>query len=81
LRLVDTLAVTGPDRPQHLEVNFRTNAVGSEIYVRKAALQQKDWWKKPPVPRYVAAHHEVGHVDFSSPEYRRELIEHLNRTL
>ncbi|MEV6394673.1 sporulation protein [Streptomyces sp. NPDC051907] len=65
-RLVDTLAVTGPDRPQHLEVNFHTNAVGSEIYVRKAALHQKDWWQKPPVLRYVAAHHEVGHVDFEA---------------
>ncbi|MGW6866586.1 sporulation protein [Streptomyces sp. NPDC054901] len=65
-RLVDTSAVTGPDRPQQLEVNFHTNAVGSEIYVRKAALHQKDWWMKPPVLRYVAAHHEAGHVDFEA---------------
>jgi sporulation-control protein len=65
-RLVDTMAVTGPDRPEILEVNFHTNAVGSEIYVRKAALHQKDWWKKPPALRYVAAHHEVGHVDFEA---------------
>jgi sporulation-control protein len=65
-RLVDTMAVTGPDRPEILEVHFHTNAVGSEIYVRKAALHQKDWWKKPPVLRYVAAHHEVGHVDFEA---------------
>lgn len=65
-RLVDTQAVTGPDRPQHLEVHFHTNAVGAEIYVRKAAQHQKDWWKKPPALRYVAAHHEVGHVDFEA---------------
>ncbi|MFB6615100.1 hypothetical protein ACFCV9_12940 [Streptomyces sp. NPDC056367] len=65
-RLVDTRAVTGPDRPEQLEVNFHTDAVGSEIYVRKAALHQKGWWKKPPALRYVAAHHEVGQVDFEA---------------
>ncbi|MFC0601285.1 sporulation protein [Streptomyces palmae] len=65
-RLVDTLAVTGPDRPEHLEVNFHTNAVGCEIFVRKAALFQTIWSEKPPYLRYVAAHHEVGRFDFEA---------------
>ncbi|MEU8616523.1 sporulation protein [Streptomyces sp. NPDC048623] len=65
-RLIDTLAVTGPDRPQHLEVNFHSNAVGCEIFVRKAALFQKRWAEKPPYERYTAAHHEVGQADFEA---------------
>ncbi|WFB05682.1 sporulation protein [Streptomyces sp. LX-29] len=73
-RLVDTLAVTGPDRPQNLEMNFHTNAVGCEFFVRKAALFQKTWSEKPPYLRYVAAHHEVGRLDFEA-EVRRWIEE------
>ncbi|MEU2119433.1 sporulation protein [Streptomyces sp. NPDC016459] len=65
-RLVDTLAVQGLPRPQHLEVTFVTNPVGAEIYVRKAALHQKEWARKPPYERYAAAHHEVGQRDFEA---------------
>lgn len=66
-RLVDTQAVNDTTgRPLNLEVNFHTNAVGCEIFVRKAALSQKFWSEKPPYERYVAAHHEVGRVDFEA---------------
>ncbi|MFB7518079.1 sporulation protein [Streptomyces sp. NPDC056144] len=49
-----------------LELYLHSNAVGAEIYLRKAALAEKDWWKKPPALRRVAAHHEIGHVDFEA---------------
>ncbi|MFE2558926.1 sporulation protein [Streptomyces sp. NPDC059352] len=65
-RCVATLAVTGPGRPQNLELYFHSNAVGAEVYVRRSGLTQKDWWQKPPALRYVAAHHEVGQVDFEA---------------
>ncbi|MFF0556317.1 sporulation protein [Streptomyces sp. NPDC004266] len=65
-RLIDSQAATRSDRPQHLEVTFHTNAVGSEIYVRKAALFQKRWNEKPPCAYFTAAHHEVGQVDFEA---------------
>ncbi|WP_405856369.1 sporulation protein [Streptomyces sp. NBC_00090] len=65
-RCVATLAVTGPGRPQNLELYFHSNAVGAEIYVRRSGLTQKDWWQKPPALRYVAAHHDVGQVDFEA---------------
>ncbi|MDV5147536.1 sporulation protein [Streptomyces sp. SBC-4] len=65
-RLVDSLAVHGSDRPQNLELYFHSNAVGAEIYLRKSALTQRDWWQKPPALRRVAAHHEVGQVDLEA---------------
>ncbi|MCX5392381.1 sporulation protein [Streptomyces sp. NBC_00094] len=65
-RLVATLAASEAGRPQNLELYFHSNAVGAEIYVRRSGLTQKDWWQKPPALRYVAAHHEVGHVDFEA---------------
>ncbi|MFH9723027.1 sporulation protein [Streptomyces sp. NPDC017254] len=66
-RLVATLAAAaGPDRPQNMELYLHSNAVGAEIYLRRSGLTQRDWWKKPPAVRHVAAHHEVGHVDFEA---------------
>lgn len=61
--LVDRIGQDG--RPHELELTFFTNSVGCEIYLRKAALNTKDWSNKPPALRYVAAHHEVGRVDFA----------------
>ncbi|MCX4982625.1 sporulation protein [Streptomyces sp. NBC_00572] len=68
LLLVDEQA--GQDRPRELELHFHTNAVGCEIFLRKAALKERNWKSKPPARRYVAAHHEVGRVDFGE-EVRR----------
>lgn len=61
--LVDRLGRDG--RPRELELTFFTNSVGCEIYLRKAALKTEDWRDKPPALRYVAAHHDVGRVDFA----------------
>ncbi|MFE6849522.1 sporulation protein [Streptomyces sp. NPDC057674] len=56
---------SGQDRPEELELHFHTNAVGCEIFLREAKLGER-WWKdKPPARRFVAAHHEVGRVDFA----------------
>ncbi|MFE5794755.1 sporulation protein [Streptomyces sp. NPDC056503] len=49
-----------------LELTFHTNAVGSEIFLRKLAGSTKYWEDKPPALRYVAAHHEVGARDFAA---------------
>ncbi|WP_406060958.1 sporulation protein [Streptomyces sp. NBC_01077] len=62
LLLVDQL--TGQDRPKELELHFHTNAVGCEIFLRMAAIGERHWKNKPPARRFVAAHHEVGQVDF-----------------
>ncbi|WP_329281625.1 sporulation protein [Streptomyces sp. NBC_00691] len=55
----------GGNRPEELELHFHTNAVGCEIFLREAKLDERYWTKKPPARRFVAAHHEVGHVDFT----------------
>ncbi|MFB7027631.1 MULTISPECIES: sporulation protein [unclassified Streptomyces] len=55
---------SGQDRPEELELHFHTNAVGCEIFLRKARIGERYWKRKPPARRYVAAHHEVGRVDF-----------------
>ncbi|MET9726162.1 sporulation protein [Streptomyces zaomyceticus] len=60
------LAATDADHPRNMELYLHSNAVGAEIYLRRAALAEKDWWGKPPALRYVAAHHEIGHVDFEA---------------
>ncbi|MCX5227876.1 sporulation protein [Streptomyces sp. NBC_00233] len=52
------------DRPKELELHFHTNAVGCEIFLRKAKLDERYWKDKPPARRFTAAHHEVGQVDF-----------------
>ncbi|GGY31812.1 hypothetical protein GCM10010363_10980 [Streptomyces omiyaensis] len=53
------------DRLREVELTFHTNAVGSEIFLRKYATG-KYWENKPPALRYVAAHHEVGARDFTA---------------
>ncbi|WP_405856367.1 sporulation protein [Streptomyces sp. NBC_00090] len=64
----------GEGRPRELELTFRANPVGCEIYLRKAAFREKYWEKKPPALRYVAAHHDLGRVDFAE-EVRRWISE------
>ncbi|MFE3016968.1 sporulation protein [Streptomyces sp. NPDC059256] len=53
------------DRPATLELTFVTNAVGCEIYLRPGAPDQFYWRDKPTAHRYIAAHHDVGKVDFA----------------
>ncbi|MEU5400708.1 sporulation protein [Streptomyces sp. NPDC005963] len=53
------------DRPESLELAFVTNAVGCEIHLRPGAPDQFYWRDKPPARRYLAAHHDVGKVDFA----------------
>ncbi|MEV6249349.1 sporulation protein [Streptomyces sp. NPDC051742] len=65
-RLVASLDAGKQGRPQNMELYVHSNAVGAEIFLRRSGLTEKDWWKKPPALRYVAAHHEVGHVDFEA---------------
>lgn len=55
----------GEGRPGKLELTFHTNAVGSEIFLRKPG-GTKYWDEKPPALRYVAAHHEAGTRDFAA---------------
>ncbi|MFJ6081101.1 sporulation protein [Streptomyces sp. NPDC092369] len=62
----------GQGRPQQLEVVFQNNAVGAMIHVRRAALDVRDWRRKPPARRFPAAHHEVGDADWR-PRIRRVL--------
>ncbi|GEB57655.1 sporulation protein [Streptomyces gardneri] len=64
----------GEGRPKELELTFRANPVGCEIYLRRAALGTQYWEKKPPALRYVAAHHDLGRVDFAE-EVRRWISE------
>ncbi|MCX0244728.1 sporulation protein [Streptomyces drozdowiczii] len=54
------------DRPSRLELSFVTNRVGCEIYLRRAAPAQDDWEDKPPAGSWVAAHHDIGRVDFAA---------------
>ncbi|MEU9143940.1 sporulation protein [Streptomyces sp. NPDC048349] len=61
LSLRQTFLLTGP-RP--LELTFHTNAVGSEVFLREADRRHTSWEDKPPALRFVAAHHEVGRLDF-----------------
>ncbi|WP_323145317.1 sporulation protein [Streptomyces sp. NBC_01565] len=67
LYLRQTFLLAGP-RP--LELTFHTNAVGSEIFLREADRRHTSWEDKPPALRFVAAHHEVGHREFTE-ETRR----------
>lgn len=67
LSLRQIFLLTGP-RP--LELSFHTNAVGSEIFLRDADRHHTAWKDKPPALRAVAAHHDVGRVDFAA-EARR----------
>ncbi|MER8034548.1 sporulation protein [Streptomyces hydrogenans] len=53
-------------RLAQLELTFHTNAVGSEIFLRRFGGKSKYWTEKPPALRYVAAHHEVGTRDFAA---------------
>ncbi|WUS97845.1 sporulation protein [Streptomyces sp. NBC_00708] len=62
--LADRLGTAG--RPPQLELSFITNRVGCEIYLRRAAPAQDDWEDKPPAASWVAAHHDVGSVDFGA---------------
>ncbi|WP_329621883.1 sporulation protein [Streptomyces sp. NBC_01255] len=64
----------GEKRPKNLELVFRANPVGCEIYLRRGDLGQKYWEKKAPALRYVAAHHDLGRVDFEA-EVRRWISE------
>lgn len=64
----------GEKRPQNLELVFRANPVGCEIYLRTGDLREKHWERKKPALRYVAAHHDVGRVDFQA-EVRRWISE------
>ncbi|MEU6669628.1 sporulation protein [Streptomyces sp. NPDC046727] len=64
----------GAGRPEQLEVVFHTNVVGALVHVRRAAPDVRDWDRKPPVRRFPAAHHEVGHVDWR-PQARKVLEE------
>ncbi|MDX2391105.1 MULTISPECIES: sporulation protein [unclassified Streptomyces] len=66
--------LTGWENPRELELTFHNNAVGCEIYLRRAALHKRHWDDKPPALRYVAAHHDVGRVDFAE-EVRRWISE------
>ncbi|MEK9521479.1 hypothetical protein MIU24_19100 [Streptomyces venezuelae] len=64
---IDTIVQSGParqGRPEQLELHFHTNAVGCEIFLRKAQLAEPHWPDKPPARRYAAAHHDLGRVDF-----------------
>ncbi|WP_225834506.1 sporulation protein [Streptomyces sp. NK08204] len=64
----------GPGRPEQLEVVFHTNVVGALVHVRRAAPDERAWDRKPPVRRFPAAHHEVGHVSWR-PQVRKALEE------
>ncbi|GHG11495.1 sporulation protein [Streptomyces zaomyceticus] len=68
LLLVDERS--GQNRPEELELHFHTNAVGSEIFLREAKLDERYWRNKPPARRFVAAHHEAGRVDFGAEVLR-----------
>ncbi|MEU3604775.1 sporulation protein [Streptomyces sp. NPDC035033] len=63
-RLVRPEASEG--RPREVELTFHTNAVGSEIFLRKGRGTTKYWDDRPRALRYVAAHHEVGARDFGA---------------
>ncbi|MCI3271261.1 sporulation protein [Streptomyces cylindrosporus] len=64
----------GGGRPEQLEVVFHTNPVGAMTYVRRAALDERDWADKPPTRCFPAAHHEVGQADWG-PRVRKVLEE------
>ncbi|MFC9794308.1 sporulation protein [Streptomyces sp. NPDC057695] len=76
LLLVDEQS--GQGRPEQLELHFHTNAVGCEIFLRKAKLAEPYWPDKPPARRYVAAHHDLGRVDFGQAV--RQWIGEVGRT-
>ncbi|MFF8508958.1 sporulation protein [Streptomyces sp. NPDC015492] len=76
LLLVDERS--GQDRPEQLELHFHTNAVGCEIFLRKARIEERYWKNKPPARRFVAAHHDLGRVDFG--EAVRQWIDEVGRT-
>ncbi|MFJ5828938.1 sporulation protein [Streptomyces sp. NPDC093089] len=65
-----TSRTDGGDRPRELELTFRTNAVGSEVFVRRASFREHRWKDKDPALRYLAAHHDVGRVDFGAEVLR-----------
>ncbi|MGW6389486.1 sporulation protein [Streptomyces sp. NPDC055103] len=65
---------SGETRAKSLELVFHANAVGCEIFLRRGALREKTWREKKPALRYVAAHHDVGRVDFEA-EVRRWISE------
>ncbi|MEV8531327.1 sporulation protein [Streptomyces sp. NPDC051211] len=67
LHLRQTFLLTGP---RQLELAFHTNAVGSEIFLREAYRRHTSWEDKGPALRLVAAHHDVGRLDFTE-EARR----------
>ncbi|MGW8361870.1 sporulation protein [Streptomyces wedmorensis] len=65
-----TSRTDGGDRPGELEVTFRPNAVGSEVFVRRASLRDQYWKDKNPALRCLVAHHDVGRVDFGAEVVR-----------
>ncbi|MGW2301120.1 sporulation protein [Streptomyces sp. NPDC001809] len=69
---------SGQGRPEQLELHFHTNAVGCEIFLREAKLNERYWKDKPPARRFVAAHHDLGRVDFG--EAVRQWIGEVGRT-
>lgn len=65
---------SGEKRPPNLELAMRANPVGCEIYLRTGDLREKHWENKTPALRYIAAHHDLGRVDFEA-EVRRWISE------
>ncbi|MFF9471618.1 sporulation protein [Streptomyces roseolus] len=57
----------GEGRAPRVELVFHTNAVGSEIFLRRFREGGDRYWdNKPKALRFVAAHHEVGSRDFGA---------------
>ncbi|MFD6760695.1 sporulation protein [Streptomyces roseolus] len=57
----------GEGRPSQVELTFHTNAVGSEIFLRRFRQGRDGYWRdQPKALRFVAAHHEVGSRDFGA---------------
>ncbi|NML49216.1 sporulation protein [Streptomyces sp. R302] len=75
-RLVDRKG--GEGRPPQLELVFHTNAVGSEIFLRRFRQSADGYWgDQPKALRFAAAHHEVGARDFDADA--RQWLEGLAR--
>ncbi|GAA3059224.1 hypothetical protein GCM10017562_25290 [Streptomyces roseofulvus] len=75
-RLVDRRG--GEGRPPRVELAFHTNAVGSEIFLRRFREGGDHYWdNQPKALRFVAAHHEVGSRDFGADA--RQWLESLAR--
>ncbi|MFD4372107.1 sporulation protein [Streptomyces sp. NPDC058486] len=65
----------GEGRPPRVELTFHTNAVGSEIFLRRHRQTGDGYWNSKPKPlRFVAAHHEADTRDFT-PEAHQWLTD------